>query len=642
MRRIAFWLMAALLPVCALAQTEREAAERIKHSSSYRWGEGRGITEYDARQNALNELSHSISSVVSSTEKIGVDTRTGSSDQYYNLQTTVVSNVTLQNVEHITWQDGDDYFDLAYISKSELQAAVEQRKARVKDLVEQGMAQEAKLNIAGALKHYGWALNLVSYFKDDVTLDINGENRQAKSWLPEKIKSVLANVKVTLDGNKIEYNPDDYDKYAVNLHVEYAGKPVSGLDLSYFNGEKTISPVHAKSGEATLLFPNLEGQKSITVKVLYNFLDEARVYDTEVALSYEKGPLNSFDTFNAIELPVKVSNTEIKLDKNKAERLGNAARAAAGEMTADVAPIPPEERKTIERNITTDNSPQLVAAMQKVEKAIRSRKYETVKDCFTPDGYRLFMTMMRSGTVKVTKTPEYSVEMSKLFTIGKRIPVSVKIGRHLSNENIVFRFEKESGLISSVAYALTKRAEDDIFRQAQWNMESRYSLLTFMEDYQTAFALKRLDYMKKIFSDSAIIIVGKFDKSAKATGEGLGFTDMGGKFAKRPPQVSYTYFNKEQYMNKLERDFHDKTFIQLVFEENEISKAPSNGMLDNEVLWIEIKQHYISSDYSDKGYLTLQINMKPQGSQINVRTWTPSFVDLDEMKERYDFKRKTN
>lgn len=634
MRSIAFMLLSALISVCALAQTERDAAERIKHSSSYRWGEGRGITEYDARQNALNELSHSISSVVSSTENTGIDTRSGSSEQYYNLKTTVVSKVTLQNVEHITWMDGTEYMDLAYISKADLQAAVDQRKARVKDLVEQGMVQEANLNIAGALKHYGWALNLVSYFKDDVTLDVEGARRQAKTWLPEKIKSVLSNVKITLDGDRIQKNEDEFDKYTVNLNVEYAGKPVSGLDLSYFNGLKMVSPVHAKSGEATLHFRDLEGFKSIPVKVMYNYLYEARNYDTEVALSYEKGPLNSFDTFSAIELPIKVSKNDVTIDKKEAQRLEKAAEAAAGEFTADVAPLPVKERKTIERNVATDDAPALVAAMQKVEGAIRSRNYADVKDLFTNEGYRLFMMMMNSGKVTVNKAPEFSVEMSNLFTIGKRIPVSVKTGRHVSNENIVFRFDKSSGLISSVAYALTKRAEDDIFRQAQWNIESRYSLLNFMEDYQTAFALKRLDYMKKIFSDSAIIIVGKFDKNVRAA-RGGGFTDMGTKMGKLPPQVSYTYFNKDQYMNKLERDFNTKDYIQLVFEENEISKAPTNGMLDNEVLWIEIKQHYISSNYSDKGYLTLQINMKPQGSQINVRTWTPTFVDLDEMKQRF-------
>ena len=40
-------------------------------------------------------------------------------------------------------------------------------------------------------------------------------------------------------------------------------------------------------------------------------------------------------------------------------------------------------------------------------------------------------------------------------------------------------------------------------------------------------------------------------------------------------------------------------------------------MLDNEVLWIEIRQNWsVARGYNDTGYLALQINMKPSGSQI--------------------------
>lgn len=88
-------------------------------------------------------------------------------------------------------------------------------------------------------------------------------------------------------------------------------------------------------------------------------------------------------------------------------------------------------------------------------------------------------------------------------------------------------------------------------------------------------------------------------------------------------------------MRNLEADFKKKDYIQLVFEDAEISKAATDGFLDNEVLWIEIKQQYDSPSYSDKGFLALQINMKPSGSQINVRTWTPGFVELDELKKRF-------
>lgn len=41
-----------------------------------------------------------------------------------------------------------------------------------------------------------------------------------------------------------------------------------------------------------------------------------------------------------------------------------------------------------------------------------------------------------------------------------------------------------------------------------WEEDSRICLIRFLEDYQTAYALKRLDYIESIFSDDAWIITG--------------------------------------------------------------------------------------------------------------------------------------
>ena len=59
------------------------------------------------------------------------------------------------------------------------------------------------------------------------------------------------------------------------------------------------------------------------------------------------------------------------------------------------------------------------------------------------------------------------------------------------------------------------------------------------------------------------------------------------------------------------------------------------GLIDHEVIWIELSQDYNSSIYHDKGYLALQINLRPDGSLINVRTWTPHFVPLEQLKQRF-------
>ena len=216
--------------------------------------------------------------------------------------------------------------------------------------------------------------------------------------------------------------------------------------------------------------------------------------------------------------------------------------------------------------------------------------------------------------------------------MGKYIPVAIRNGKHISKENIVFRFSPSDGKIRSVAYALTSRADIDIFREASWSLDSRYSLMQFMEDYQTAYALKRLDYIESIFSDNAVIITGTVKPNARK--RIYNWSDMQGMAADN--MVTYKQFTKESFLEKLKEDFRRKSYIQLTFEDTYISKVPNTeNLIDNDVIWIELHQDYQSSNYNDKGYLALQINLRKSGSSINVRTWTPVFVPMNVLKESF-------
>ena len=175
----------------------------------------------------------------------------------------------------------------------------------------------------------------------------------------------------------------------------------------------------------------------------------------------------------------------------------------------------------------------------------------------------------------------------------------------------------------SVAYALTKRAEDDIFKKNSWDYNARYAILQFMEDYQTAYALKRLEYIKSIFSKDAVIISGKKAGSRlKNQGEDF-FVENG---------YTYTRETRDQYIQRLSKQFPNKKYIKLTFEENEIEEQ--SGVYGS-VFWIQLRQFYQSSDYNDMGYLTLMIDMKKENPQIHVRTWAPGKIPMEELMSRY-------
>lgn len=643
-----FTILFIFFPFISHSQTPEDVMNRIRSTADkYKIGEASGITENDARKASLENLMMQLRTTFSLDYKESENVAGSEYDYKSQSDLKASSIMTVENLSTLSYQDKNGWHAMSYISNIDLAAAEMMRKQNIEDLIDLGIEQEMKLNISGALKYYSWALNLLSAFGDNLTMKLEGKQRNAKSWLIKHIPMILDNVDIQLGDNAIEYDEFDYDHYSLNLEVKYAGTPVSSLDLSYFNGEREVKPVHGKNGIATLSFPDIKNLRELAVKIVYDYPDEAKLYGSDLKTVYEAGHRVNFEGHDNIRLPVKVSADNVKsTGKSKRDVLAEGTNKKTVKTAAvsknidgadDTSPIIKDSNKQIERPVVEDVD--AVENMKKVETALRNRKYESVRSIFTDEGWHIFSLLVSSGDVKVTKkTDTYTVESSNLFTIGKGIPIAFKTSGHVSNETLVFRFEKGTGLISSVAFALTKRAEEDIFKQALWNIESRYSLLTFMEDYQTAFALKRLDYIEKIFSDDAVIITGKVGSNSKSKkfydAKMLGFEGNGGN-------VEYRKFDKDEYISQLKRDFFDrrsstyKKYIQLTFEDAVISKVASNGYTDNEVMWIEIKQQYNSDKYSDKGYLSLQIDLKPKGSLIHVRTWTPEFIDIDYLKQHF-------
>lgn len=627
MRHIFLILLSILMASGAVAQTQQqEAMERIRSNDRYRWGEARSASYDEAREKAREDLIAKLKTVVVQESRLD--------NEQFSSSTVAMTVGSIENLSEIYYQDGNDYVAMVYVSEADLREAENQRRELISELIDLGKSQEQQLNISEALKYYTWALRALNTFGDKLETDTPAGRRNASAWLSNHIPAMLSAISFSIPAEKIAEDPGDYDRYLVNIDVTYDGKPVSMLDLAYFNGEKMVSPVHCKSGEGVLTFPNLDNMKSVQIRVIYDYPQEGRNYSPTIAALYQKGFKRlTFDQRAASTLPISIKKQETVRTESTPDVV--AAPPTDAEAIADAAPMAKAPRKITKERTFTEDAENYIAIMKRVEEAIRNRNYESVAADFTPEGFRLFQMMMASGRVSVTKTAnDYKIEESGKFVRGKGIPVAIKNGKHTSKENIVLRFDPEQNKISSVAYALTERAENDIFREgAQWSLPSRYSILQFMEDYQTAFALKRLDYIESIFSDDAKIIVGTMHPKAKKRFYGAG--EMMPKQVESK-LVDYRTFNKTTYIEKLKEDFRRKSFIQLIFEDTELAKAPvPEGLIGHEVIWIELKQSYNSSNYHDKGYLSLQINLRPDGSLINVRTWTPHFVPLDQLKQRF-------
>ena len=141
--------------------------------------------------------------------------------------------------------------------------------------------------------------------------------------------------------------------------------------------------------------------------------------------------------------------------------------------------------------------------------------------------------------------------------------------------------------------------------------------MNFLENYKTAYALKRLDYIRSIFDDDAVIITGSIVSRAnnKVNMENQAHISQdGNRIIKMNRQT------KDEYLKNLKRCFEKNEFVNIRFSNNDVIKMGEGG----ESYAIQIQQDYYSSTYGDKGYLMLMVDInEPTKPLIKPRTWQP-------------------
>ena len=275
------------------------------------------------------------------------------------------------------------------------------------------------------------------------------------------------------------------------------------------------------------------------------------------------------------------------------------------------------------------NEGDIRTSMDKVIAAIRKKSYNEISHLFTPDGLDMYNRLISYGNAQILGNPQYAVYKNGNYTVVRSIPMSFYFSRGTKKsfvEDIVFTFDSY-GKIESLAFALDDAATKDVLTKQAWPEHARMAIIEFLENYKTAFALERLDYIRTIFDDNAVIIVGKLVKVKTAPNS--------------EHQISYnnhvierTRYTKEQYLRNLERCFASNEFVNIRFANNDIIKAGVGG----EIYGIQIKQDYYSTNYGDTGYLFLLVDINnPKEPSIKVRTWQPEPDPMDGLIGIEDF-----
>ena len=597
MHKTIWMILMLLLPLTSLAQTAEERAEQMKANEEYICGEGWGDTYNSADQAALADLISKISLNISNSFEIKEEEfNTNSSFDSKTAITSVMNSyaqATLTNTFNLVISNTPQTHVLRYIRKSEVNKIFDERKEKVFDYVRSAMRAEEKAKIDDALRNYYWAFAMVRslQYPNSVKMTIDGVQRLLVTWIPQQIEEIMSNLSTKIaskDGNEI------------NLFIKYKGEPVTSLDYTYFDGQTWSNLYSAKDGMGIVeLRPGVE-INSLQLKYEYEYADQCQIdKELESVMQLFKG--TSFKNAS-----VYINN----LDKKSA-----VSSEAKKEFEKSVKT---ESAANLETLSKVENEKELAGIMTRDINAIKAKDYDSVSDCFSEDGLEMYKKLLNYGQARLLGDPQFS-----FYTMGKRvvcrsIPMafSFKNNRRKVVEDVTFTFD-ENKKIECVAFGLGSQAKTDIFNKGvgAWSDYAKMVIATFLENYKTAFALKRLDYLESVFDDNATIITGHIIKKApKVAMEGESFINSNNKL------IKYTRQTKSEYMRKLKMCFQSNQFINIRFADNDVVKMGAGG----ETYGIQIKQDYYSTNYGDHGYLFLMVDFNdPDNPSIKVRTWQP-------------------
>ena len=573
-----------------------QTVEEIKKDrNTYLWGEGIGATLKKADSEALEMLISQISTRVESNfellkEEVVENDKENFKETLHSVINTY-SEATLKNTDRIVLSNEPEARVFRYINRSDILKVFEQRRDKIIGFVENADRCISEDKIADGLRYYYWSLILLKSHPYGGKINYessNGENHLLATWLPFIINDVFSNISISVSDIEESENIK-----TLILDIRYKDNQIENFDYSYWDGGDWSNIISARNGMGLVeLFGVSKDSKTLKLKAEYIFEGESRI-DREL-----ENVLSEID-------PIPFKKSYFTISTSKSER---------------------EEKQKSKRDLTTivGNDKEYNNSILEILNNINNKNYTTVENKFTEEGYLIFEKLIKYGNAKVLPYKKLNFIKYEDKVICRSVPMnfSFKTNNKQFIENVVFQFN-EGGKVDNISFELSKTALEDIVSKDIWSEFDRITLISFLENYKTAYALERIDYIDQIFADDALIITGSIIK-IKPVEDNYSSNRI----------VEYNRQSKEKYIRKLRYLFNSKEFVNIKFERSRIRKAGKGG----NIYGIQIKQNYVSSNYGDEGYLFLMVDMNtPTKPIIHVRTWQPKIDENDHVYGLSDF-----
>lgn len=591
------------------ASKAQQTADAIMADDSYIYGNGVGNDRQEAMQSALADMIGKISVNIASSSSYTADETMhgdGSIDSNNRMSMVIKSYsapANLEGVESVWLSDkAPDFRVMTYLKRSQVEKMFERRRDNVANLVREGIRAEEGGKIDLALRYLYHAYAILGSLPDarSLTVDIDGTPRLLSAWIPEQMRDICAGVRF---GIAEVSKPDDAGGRTVSIMAHYKDEPVTSIGFSYWRGPQGQSPVlTARDGMSEIEVGPATPLDPLALDIEYRFPDENHLVP-------EFEPL--LDSFNGAGLvpnahvTLAKSAKALKSDKQETKAFKEAVSAGADEGISVTS---------------KEESAPCVGAMEKIVYAIVNKKYDGIKELFTDEGYSMFESLIHYGNARIlgkATRDTYGFYPMKDRAVCRSIPMqfSFEGGKRKFTEDVTFTFNSD-GLIESLAFGLGSVARKDIFSMQgeAWSDYMKMVVVTFLENYRTAFALKRLDFIETMFDDDAVIIVGHVVKKAEKRRVG------DAEIIENKEHVTYARKSKAEYLAQLKRCFASNQFVNIRFANTEVGAVD----VGEDTYGIQLRQEYFSSSYGDVGYLYLMVDfLNPDEPIIKVRTWQP-------------------
>ena len=580
--------------ICSLFSGYSQTFEQIKSSGKYIYGTGRDINSKRADAGALHALVSQISTTVSAESDYWFQNTHDDFKENFEAYVKSYSNMTLTFATKLEEETEDGYFVVRYMPKTNIQRLFAARADKVKSYAKLAVEAEDEMRIGDALRYYYWALVLLKSHPlcNELTFDCPGKGKMIlDTWLPDRINRVFSLLTI-VPGNEAK----KHEKSVIPLSIKFYDNKVRNLDYSYWTGERWAKITSASDGAGSLEYykPGRAIPAKARIRIEYK-------YFTKCALDKDVESVMS-----TVRLPkFKAAEIELEIKAGGKKEKGTEQDDVVGKNENN--PHPAEKAIDLNSMKEIDIIPRLVEINDNMESI-------EIEHFFTDEGYEIYQRLISYGQAVFLPFSE-PLETKYLGNDILVRPVPVKFKFPTNNrdfiEHLCFTLNKEKR-ICNITFSLSQKAVEGILKHARWPDNVKWELIRFMQNYKTAYALERVDYIESIFADNALIIVGRKVKKAEPI-DGM-YKTLGNE------QYEFVRKSKAQYIESLRSVFLSNEFVNIQFSTSEVKRRDA----DSQVYGIQIEQNYYSSNYGDHGYLFLMIDMKDTlNPKIYVRSWQP-------------------